>query len=299
MNARSELRVAPRRHRGWRRASFACAETTSRWLGGRALYAALFLTPPRLRVREERIEVAGLPPSLGGLCLAQLSDFHAGAFMGPGSLARVVECVNEQAPDVVLLTGDFITHDGGQIDGLISDLGRLKARLGIFAVFGNHDYRGRREGRIAQALAGIGVRVLRNECARVGVGGAATLAIVGLEDLEEARAIDLEAARSPLRPGDVEVVLCHNPSRAVELATTAPGRAAPVAIFAGHTHGTQVDWPWLRRLGPADPGARVHLGSTRLIAHRGLGAVGLPLRVGAPAECVVVRLSAAGEAQAR
>lgn len=250
-------------------------------------------------MREEKIDVAGLPPTLHGLCIVQLSDFHAGAFMGPGSLARVVECVNEQAPDVVLLTGDFITHDGGQVDGLLADLGRLRPRLGAFAVFGNHDYRGRQEGRIAEALGGIGVRVLRNECARLELGGGAALAIVGLEDLEEARAVDLEAARSLLRVGDVEVVLCHNPSRAVELAANTAARAAPVAIFSGHTHGTQVDWPWFRRLGPPDPGARVHLGSTRLITHRGLGAVGLPLRAGAPAECVVVRLRAAAEVQAR
>ena len=62
-------------------------------------------------------------------------------------------------------------------------------------------------------------------------------------------------------------------------------------VLSGHTHGTQVDLPILRRLGPAHPGLRVELGTATLIVSRGLGVVGLPLRVGAPAEIVLVSLT--------
>ena len=69
-------------------------------------------------------------------------------------------------------------------------------------------------------------------------------------------------------------------------------------MLSGHTHGTQVDLPRLRKLGPQHPGLRVELGGTTLIVSRGLGVVGLPLRIGAPPELVVIRLTA-GEADGR
>ena len=63
-----------------------------------------------------------------------------------------------------------------------------------------------------------------------------------------------------------------------------------IAVLSGHTHGTQLDLPLLRRAGPAHPGLRVPFGPTTLIVSRGLGAIGLPLRWGAPAEVVIVNV---------
>jgi len=88
-----------------------------------------------------------------------------------------------------------------------------------------------------------------------------------------------------VQAGDVEIVLCHNPRGASAIAG-----AGCTAILSGHTHGTQVDLPLLRRLGPQHPGLRLELGPTTLIVSRGLGVVAVPLRVGVPAEVVYVRL---------
>ena len=112
------------------------------------------------------------------------------------------------------------------------------------------------------------------------------MVITGLEDLEEGRVVDVAAARKDLRSGDTEIMLCHNPRGARVLA-----RQGCAAILSGHTHGTQVDLPWLRSLGPDHPGLRVEFGRTSLIVSRGLGVVGAPLRINAPAEVVVVELS--------
>jgi predicted MPP superfamily phosphohydrolase len=63
-------------------------------------------------------------------------------------------------------------------------------------------------------------------------------------------------------------------------------------VLSGHTHGTQIDAPFLRRFGPAHPGLRVALGATTLLVTRGLGVVGVPLRFGAEAEVLLVTLAA-------
>jgi predicted MPP superfamily phosphohydrolase len=88
-----------------------------------------------------------------------------------------------------------------------------------------------------------------------------------------------------LRNGDLEIVLCHNPRAAQFLS-----RERCAAVLSGHTHGTQIDWPLARRVGPPHPGTRMQFGPTTLIVSRGLGVIGVPLRVGAPAEVVVLRL---------
>ncbi|MBK8180686.1 MAG: metallophosphoesterase [Planctomycetes bacterium] len=280
-----DLRVEPRRHGKGRLAAFWLAEQSARFLGGRAFYRRRHLSPGRLRLRREVLPVAGLALELEGFCVVQLSDFHGGNLLSAGSLTHAVELANRERPDLAVLTGDYITHHWRQALDLLDELSGLRARLGVYAVFGNHDYRGRCERRIAEAYAQRGIRFLCNESLRF-PAGAGAVALVGVEDLEEARAADVSAARAALQPGDVELVLCHNPRAAPRLA-----RAGVAAILCGHTHGTQVDLPWLRRLGPAHPGARVQLGPTRVITSRGLGVVGLPWRHGAPAEVVALRLS--------
>jgi predicted MPP superfamily phosphohydrolase len=277
-------RLEPRRHSRLRLAFFRAAELASSACGGRAWYRRRHLARGRFAVRREVVGVDHLSRGLEGFTIAQLSDLHAGSFLGEGDLAGVVDELVERDPDVVVVTGDWITHRWSEVRALRRDFERLRPRRGIYAVFGNHDYKDRLEHRIVEELGPAGVRFLRNECVRIDTGEGA-VALVGIEDLEEAREIDLEAARSGVRAGDVEVVLCHNPSGARSIAR--PGCAA---ILSGHTHGTQIDLPWLRRLGPRHPGLRIELGGTRLIVSRGLGVVGVPLRVGSPPEIVLIRL---------
>lgn len=276
-------RVPPRRFSDLRVGTFQAAEWAFVALGGRALYRRLFLAPGRFGMREEVLPVPAQRAGTAPLTIAQLSDLHAGPFLARGDLAAVVDAVSEARPDLVFLTGDFITRHWREALLVLDELARLEAPAGVFAVFGNHDYRGREEGRIAAAYAERGIRFLRNESVRVDHAGW-RLAVVGLEDLEEGRVVDLEGARAGL--GDeLELVLCHNPMGAPALA-----RPQCRVVFAGHTHGTQIDLPWLRTLGPQHPGLRIELGATTLLVSRGLGVVGAPLRFRAPAEVVLARL---------
>ncbi|MAF64555.1 MAG: hypothetical protein CMJ84_02695 [Planctomycetes bacterium] len=282
--AGGHLGVEPRRYGKLRLAFFRAVEGACALVGGRRLYRLRHLAPGRFGLRTERLSVPGLPAGLAGFRIVHLSDLHGGRFLGAGDLRAVIAAANDLAPDLCVVTGDFVTHHHSEVLPLVDDLAALRAAHGTLAVFGNHDYKERAEARVAEALAGAGVRVLRNTCERIEVEGGA-LGVVGLEDLEEGREVDLAGARAGLCPGDVELVLCHNPLGAPLLA-----RRGCIAVLSGHTHGTQIDLPFLRELGPPHPGLRVELGETSLIVSRGLGAVGLPLRVGAPAELVVLEL---------
>lgn len=286
----ASVRQAPRRHSRFRLGAARCAERVCAAIGGRAFYRARFLSPGRLVVRAETAFVPALPAALEGFAVVQISDLHGGSFVGPGDLAHLVELANSLEPDLVALTGDFVTHTAREVERVAADLDRLRARHGVYAVFGNHDYRGRQESSIEAALPGA--RFLRNAGARIDHGGA-HVAVVGIEDLEEGRVVDLDRARAGVRASDVEIVLCHNP-----LAGRAIARTGCAAILSGHTHAGQIDLPLLRRLGPIHPGLRVVLGDTLLVTSRGVGAVGLPLRIGAPAEIVHLRLARAPAASA-
>lgn len=279
-----DLRQKPRRHSLARRALVRSVELACVLLGGRLAYRARFLSERGLQVRHETLRVRDLPPGLRGLRLAHLSDLHAGAFVGPGDLRNVVAQVERLAPDVVAITGDFITHAPAELRRVLDDLARLRARLGVFAVLGNHDYRRRQDAWISSELAARGIRVLRNESVRFELEGGA-LCLVGVEDLEESKVLDFAAARAGVRAGDFEIVLSHHPALGPHAA-----RERCLAVLSGHTHGSQLDLPFLRGAGPPHPGLRIEFGATTLLVSRGLGAIGLPLRWAAPAEVVIVNL---------
>ena len=161
------LRLPPRRFSRGRRAAVISVEAAFRALGGRRFYRRAFLAHGRFEVRRERVLVPGLGAGLEGFRIAQLSDLHAGPFMGPGSLVDVAAAVRAEGAQLACITGDFITHRAEEAFLLLPDLAELAASCTVLAVFGNHDYRGRREGLLAAAFGAVGVRVLRNACHRI------------------------------------------------------------------------------------------------------------------------------------
>jgi hypothetical protein len=246
------------------------------------LYRWLALHPKRLVVREEQLCWPDLPAALEGFSILHLSDLHAGPFLGAGDLAQLGSQLGDRVPDILVVTGDFITDTFEDALPVLPDLGLLPSRLGGWAVFGNHDYRRHKHEVLRERLAQQGIRVLQDEGERV---GDLPLWIAGLNDLEETSNPDPTRAREGRAVDDVEIMLCHNPLGARHLA-----HERCIAILSGHSHGTQIDWPWIRTLGPTHPGLSVQLGRSSLIVSRGLGVVGLPLRAGAPAEMVWIEL---------
>ncbi len=251
-------------------------------MGGRMFYRWCCLRATRLVVREEVVCSPDLPVELEGFTVLHLSDLHAGPFLGEGDLSHLPQLLGKRVPDILAITGDYITDTHEDALRVIPDLGRFKTRLGGWAVFGNHDYRRHGHPHITRGLREQGIRILQDEGQRV---SDLPLWISGLSDLEERPNPDPSGARKGKQPGDVEIMLCHNPLGAEVLAN--PGC---IAILAGHTHGGQIDLPGLRNLGPIHPGLSTLLGQTALIVNRGLGVVGFPWRFGAPAEMVWIEL---------
>jgi predicted MPP superfamily phosphohydrolase len=129
---------------------------------------AFVIEPNRLVVREVPLVLPAWPPALDGMKVALLSDLHVGApFVGERKLAEVVAATNAAAPDIILLLGDYVVGDEPGASFVVPEriaavLGGLRARLGVYAVLGNHDwwYDGER---VTRAFTAAGLRVLENE----------------------------------------------------------------------------------------------------------------------------------------
>jgi hypothetical protein len=247
-----------------------------------------------LHVSHHSIHLRRLPADFDDLRVVQLSDIHHGLYTSLDEVERAVELANRFEPDLVALTGDFVSNSRRFIEPVAEVLGQLRARRGVFAVLGNHDFRVGAE-RVTRALEVRSIEVLRNRHARLGTNGS-TLVIAGVDDFRYA-ADDLAQA---LRGADSDwpiLLLAHNPI----LLPLAAARGIDL-VLSGHTHGGQVDAPRLRRLLRAR-GVRLPLrhgwdevGATQIYISRGLGTVIVPVRVRCPAELPVLRLRAGGRA---
>jgi hypothetical protein len=194
-----------------------------------------------LSVEKLTVAIAGLPASLQGTKLVQLSDLHYdGLRLSEQMLEQAIAASNEAEPDLVVLTGDYVTDDPTPIHALVLRLKHLQSRAGIYAVLGNHDiyYPGSKE-EVHAALSSIGIHVLWNEIAYpVGQG----LPLVGLADYWS-REFNIKPVMSQLDAETPRLVLSHNPDTAQLL------KKWRVDLqLSGHTHGGQVMIPGI---GPA------------------------------------------------
>src|SRR5207302_11104705 len=130
---------------GWLRAEARTGRAHGRWARwiGRSWARVSYgyrVEPTWLEVNHCEIPVPGLPPSFAGFRLVQLSDFHCSRQVTPAYLAEAVDLAQAEAPDLVVLTGDFVHRGYKYVNAAARQLGRLSAPHGVFAVLGNHDF---------------------------------------------------------------------------------------------------------------------------------------------------------------
>lgn len=264
---------------------------------------AFWLEPASLTVRRVSLAVPGWRAEHAGLKVALLTDLHVGApHMSLERLRRVVERTNAEAPDVVLITGDFVIggpkDEGGERGGvaggtlvepepIAGELKHLRAPLGVYAVLGNHDWWFDGE-RITRALEGAGLRVLENQAVRVERGGR-SFWLAGVADLWTRRP-SIEGALREVTTADPVILFTHNPD-------IFPGVPVRVSLtVAGHTHGGQVNLPLFgrpvvpSRFGQEYAYGHVVEGGRHLYVGGGVGTSIIPVRFRVPPEVVVLSL---------
>jgi predicted MPP superfamily phosphohydrolase len=188
--------------------------------------------------------VQGLPPSLAGKRLVQISDLHIGPSVDDDYMIDAFDRVTALAPDVVAITGDFLTHQESRGEAQYEQLRRVLAhvprgQLATVGILGNHDYgRNWAEESVARRVVGeaerAGVMVLRNAVSNV-----SGLDVIGVDDLWANTARPRAALAK--RTSDAAIVLCHNPDALDDLKWD----DYQGWVLAGHTHGGQCKPPFL------------------------------------------------------
>ncbi|MBD2439878.1 metallophosphoesterase [Nostoc sp. FACHB-110] len=190
----------------------------------------------RLSVDKITVKIAELPSSLEGIKLIQLSDFHYdGLRLSEELLQEAIAATNELEPDLIVLTGDYVTDDPTPIHQLVMRLKHLQSRYGIYAVLGNHDIHYKHsQAEVTNAFSSIGVNVLWNEIA---YPFGKELPIVGLADYWS-REFNPAPVMNQIDPLTPRIVLSHNPDTAKILEQWRVDLQ-----LSGHTHGGHIVIP--------------------------------------------------------
>lgn len=238
-----------------------------------------------LTVRRLTLPIRGLPAAADGLRLVQLSDFHLRPVTEIDHIRRAVSLANSLQPDVIVLTGDYVTVQAEDIFELAPVLGGLNARLGVFTVLGNHDLWTNRNV-VTQGLRQAGLPVLINQ--GLSVGG---LYLAGLDDAWSG-APDLAQALAGCPAGTPAVLLAHEPDFVDEWS-----RDPRVAVqLSGHSHGGQVRLPGLGAVIVPPYGRKYDYGlyqvhHTRLYTNPGIGLAVPGVRVNCRPEVTEITLT--------
>jgi uncharacterized protein len=248
-----------------------------------------------IEITRRNIALRGLPAPFDGLRIAQLSDIHLDQFTEPFFLRQAVRHINALRPDLVLITGDFVTNGmvttrkfaRGAAWQCADILQGLQCRR-IYAVLGNHDVLvGAKQ--VSAALRANGITVLINSYLPIERGGS-RFWLAGVDDPVCGHPRLELAVPAAIRniPNEPIVLMSHAPDYADSLMVHPAGQAVNV-MLSGHTHGGQIRLPVvgalvLPRLGKKYVEGSFTVGSMQLYVNRGLGTVNLPFRLDCPPE---------------
>ena len=242
-------------------------------------------------VTEAVIRIKDLPERFEGFRIAQVSDVHHSRLVSIEEVRRVVGLANAAGADMVALTGDYTTDLPRYVEPCAEVLAELKAPEGVWAVLGNHDHS--TDGALTRAaLRRRGIEVLTNQNTELR-RGADVLQLAGVDDWGWGKA-DFARAMRGVDTGRPSLLLSHEP-----MALDVPETRGVSLILSGHTHGGQINLPFV-----GAPAAYVweHLKylrgtyeseGTQLYVSRGTGVIGVPIRLGARPEVAVIRLQRA------
>ena len=260
---------------------------------GLGLYAGE-ISRHEISIETHTVRLARLPDAFRGMRIVQASDLHYAEFSEPWFLREVVRRINQLRPDMVVLTGDFISFGPMPrsfarrcAPACAEILSAIECPL-RYASLGNHDYIVGPQP-VAGALREHGLPVLVNssiplerEGKRIWLAG---LGSACEHAADPARAIPRAAATEPV------ILLAHEPDILPKIA-----RYNVDLMLSGHTHGGQVRFPFLPPFHLPELGRRYvegwfRQGPTQMYVNRGIGAIGVPFRFRCPPEITVFTLA--------
>ncbi|WP_161975481.1 metallophosphoesterase [Tengunoibacter tsumagoiensis] len=268
--------------------------------GAGTIYYSKKIEPAWVEVTYHYLHLPRMTPAFHNYRLVQLSDFHTDdTWMTAERLANVVSMTNALKPDLVVITGDFVTDYLDSSEDTLKELGKLKAPDGVLATLGNHDHPAGAEF-IRYCLRTNNIHELKNATHTLKRGND-LLHIVGLDDLW------------PSNRGTPASIWSHQPLLA-DLTASLPAEGAAILLvhepdfadvtaqsgryglqLSGHSHGGQVRIPFhgalaLPPLCEKYPCGLYQLGTMWQYTNRGLGMVKPQVRLNCRPEIAVFQL---------
>lgn len=240
------------------------------------------------KIDHVTLPVRNLPANLDGLTVSMISDIHSGIYMLEDDMVKYTEAVNNLRADMIFIPGDFVTSENREVLPVAKAFSGLKSRYGTYACLGNHDFFANPDY-ITAKLRDIGMKVLRNETEELEINGA-RLVLSGVDDGRHANFPKVSYEASSVNTA--RILLCHKP---YFFESAVAGQFD--LMLSGHTHGGQI--VLLDFLGAKiTPAALVSpyisgqygLDGSLMYVSRGIGTVGLPIRVNCPPEITLFTL---------
>ncbi|UEG48645.1 metallophosphoesterase [Ferruginibacter lapsinanis] len=285
------------------------------WLGlaaGGGLFGSLlygFSNKYKYQVKKIKLSFDNLPAGFKGLKILHISDIHSGSFTNKKAVEHGVQEILDQQADIILFTGDLVNDRATEMEEYMDVFNRLKAPLGVYSVFGNHDYgdyvswpingvsREQNLENLKKVHADLGWRLLMNEHVPIERNGD-TIALLGIENWSAKARFPKHGRMDLAYPGaekyPFKILMSHDPSHWD--AQVKPNYPDIDLTLSGHTHGMQfgIEIPGFK-WSPVQYVYKQWAGlyedvKQKLYVNRGFGFIGYPGRVGILAEITVIEL---------
>jgi predicted MPP superfamily phosphohydrolase len=252
---------------------------------------ARFIEPAQLTVTHHIISHPLIPKEFTGTKLLQFSDVHLGHYYGLQRFHHTIAKINELQPDIVVFTGDLL-HEPNKyphIDAITDALSHIRAPLGKFSIYGNHDHGGYGTDIYRHIMEKAGFHMLVNEHVLIRRQHGRFIAIAGSDDMMLGRPNFAKMVES-IPDSTYTIVLLHEPDGAIQTSRY------PVHLqLSGHSHGGQIQLPFIGPLITPPLSEKYYEGFYRirhltLYVNRGLGTTRVPLRFLSPPELTVFTL---------
>lgn len=262
------------------------------------------------QIHRVPLYLKNLPLAFEGLKVGQLSDIHTGSLLDKDSVHKGIQMLMQEKPDIIFFTGDLVNNRTDEAYELMNHFAEVKAPMGVFSIFGNHDYgdytnwpsveeKEQNLMDLVKVHKDMGWHLMRNDHVML-EKGSERIALVGVENWGDKGRFqkfgDLDMAMDKMPDAPVKLLLSHDPSHFDKIVTQQPQYRDIQATFSGHTHGFQfgiensfIKWSPSQYLYPHWAGLYKE-GNQQIYVNRGYGFLGYPGRVGILPEITIFEL---------